>query len=152
MMGFAALNPSFCNGPRLVNPFCVIHSPGSRFCTGSALGRHLMGSEEDRSTNLQSRGRAPRDGLRSDLSVVPARDFASGRLVSMTCPKTLGSSCQAAAPAAKLKGVPSTSMRCMITASLRARATFAFFIPTRLASRMAQLLSAEPLTGLVSMM
>jgi hypothetical protein len=47
--------PPFCNGPRLVNPFCVIRSPGSRFCTGSAHGRHLMGLEEDRSTNLRSR-------------------------------------------------------------------------------------------------
>ncbi len=36
-------------------PFCVVRSPGSRFCTGSAQGRHLMGLEEDRSTNLRSR-------------------------------------------------------------------------------------------------
>ena len=28
---------SFCNGPWLVNPFCVIRSPGTCFCTGSAL-------------------------------------------------------------------------------------------------------------------
>jgi putative ABC transport system substrate-binding protein len=49
------LYPHFCNGPRLVNPFCVIRSPGSRFCTGSAQGRHLMGLEEDRPTNLHSR-------------------------------------------------------------------------------------------------
>ena len=46
------LNPSFCNGPLLVNPFYVVRPPGSRFCTGSARGRHLMGCEEDRSTNL----------------------------------------------------------------------------------------------------
>jgi hypothetical protein len=37
-------------------PFCVVHSPGSRFCTGSAQGRHLMGLEEDRSANLRKRG------------------------------------------------------------------------------------------------
>jgi hypothetical protein len=49
------LCPPFCNGPRLVNPFCVVGSPESRFCTGSAQGRHLMGLEEDRSTNLRSR-------------------------------------------------------------------------------------------------
>jgi hypothetical protein len=24
-------------------PFCVIRSPGARFCPGSAQGRHLMG-------------------------------------------------------------------------------------------------------------
>jgi hypothetical protein len=33
----------FCNGPRFVNPSCVIQSPGSCFCPGSAHGRHLMG-------------------------------------------------------------------------------------------------------------
>jgi hypothetical protein len=38
--------------------------------------------------------------------------------------------------------VPSTSIRCMMTASLRARATVAFFIPARLAIRVAQLLRA----------
>ena len=32
-----------------------------------------MGSDEDRPTNLQSRGYEPRDGQRSDLSIVPAR-------------------------------------------------------------------------------
>jgi hypothetical protein len=49
MSGFsgAALNPSFCNGPFIVNPFFVVRSPGSCFCTGSARGRHLMGLEED---------------------------------------------------------------------------------------------------------
>ena len=40
----------------------------------------------------------------------------------------------------------------MITVSLRASATLAFFMPARLASFMAQLLRlAQPLTGLVRM-
>jgi hypothetical protein len=39
-------------------PLCVILSPGSRFCTGSAQGRHLMEFEEDRPTNLRTRGRS----------------------------------------------------------------------------------------------
>src|ERR1700693_3013419 len=39
--------------------------------------------------------------------------------------------------------VPSTQMRCMITASRRARATIAFFIPRRLAICMAQALSHD---------
>ena len=39
--------------------------------------------------------------------------------------------------------VPSTQMRCMITASLRARATIAFFIPRRLAICIAQALSQD---------
>ena len=71
----------------------------------------------------------------------------------MTRPKTLDlSSYAAAAPAAGLNGFPSTSMRCITTASLRASATFALLMPTRLASRSAQVLSAELFTGLVSMM
>ena len=49
-------------------------------------------------------------------------------------------------------GFPSTSMRCRITASLRASATFAFAMPMRLASCMAQDLSAEAFTGRVRMM
>ena len=39
--------------------------------------------------------------------------------------------------------VPSTQMRCMITASRRARATIAFFMPRRLAICMAQALSQD---------
>ena len=39
--------------------------------------------------------------------------------------------------------VPSTQMRCIITASRRARATIAFFIPRRLAICMAQALSQD---------
>ena len=41
------------------------------------------------------------------------------------------------------KSVPSTHIRCMITASRRARATIAFFIPRRLAICMAQALSQD---------
>src|SRR5882724_11249800 len=39
--------------------------------------------------------------------------------------------------------VPSTQMRCMITASRRARATIAFFMPRRLAICMAHALSQD---------
>jgi hypothetical protein len=50
MVGTAQIRlcPPFCNGPGLVNPFFVVRSPGSCFCTGSARGRHLMGLEEDK--------------------------------------------------------------------------------------------------------
>src|SRR5664280_449670 len=41
--------------------------------------------------------------------------------------------------------VPSTHMRCMITANRRARATIAFFIPRRLAICIAQALSQDHL-------
>jgi hypothetical protein len=39
----------FCNGPSEVNPLLsLVLSPASRFCPGSARGRHLMGSDEER--------------------------------------------------------------------------------------------------------
>jgi hypothetical protein len=47
----------------------------------------------------------------------------------------------AAASRVQRNSVPSTHIRCMITASRRARATIAFFIPRRLAICMAQALS-----------
>src|SRR4030095_6559321 len=53
--GHATLCPPFCNGRLSVNPLLRCPLAGSRFCTGSAQGRHLMGLEEDRSTNLRSR-------------------------------------------------------------------------------------------------
>jgi hypothetical protein len=54
--------------------------------------------------------------------------------------------CHAAAAACsrvQRNSVPSTQMRCMITASRRARATIAFFIPRRLAICIAQALSHD---------
>ena len=55
--------------------------------------------------------------------------------------------------AALRKLVPSASIRCMMTASLRASATLAFFIPLRLPIFIAQLFNAvQPLSGLVRMM
>jgi hypothetical protein len=56
-----------------------------------------------------------------------------------------------AAALSALNVVPSTSIRCSTTASLRAKATFALRIPARAASRIAQLFSEEPFTGLVRM-
>src|SRR3974377_2123208 len=47
--------------------------------------------------------------------------------------------------------VPSTQMRCMLTASRRARATVAFFIPRCLAIFIAQALSQDHLVVRVSM-
>src|SRR5271169_438901 len=122
------------------------------FCTGSARGRHLMVFGEDRSTNLRRVVVSQRDGLRSDLIHRPGEGTSLREGWCRDLPeKSELSLFQAAAAAAKSNSVPSTSIRCMITASLRANTTFAFFIPTRLASRMAQLLRAEPLTALVRM-
>jgi len=55
----------------------------------------------------------------------------------------LGGAHAAAASLVHLNSVPSTQMRCMITASRRARATIAFFIPRRLAICIAQALSHD---------
>ena len=49
----------------------------------------------------------------------------------------------AAASRVHRNSVPSTHMRCMITANRRARATIAFFIPRRLAICIAQALSQD---------
>jgi hypothetical protein len=53
--------------------------------------------------------------------------------------------CHAAAVSSRVQrnSVPSTQMRCMITANRRARATIAFFIPRRLAICIAQALSHD---------
>ena len=48
--------------------------------------------------------------------------------------------------------VPSTQMRCMITASRRARATIAFFFPRRLAICIAQALSQDHLVERTNML
>ena len=52
-------------------------------------------------------------------------------------------SCAAAVSRVYRNSVPSTQMRCMITANRRASATIAFFIPRRLAICIAQALSQD---------
>jgi hypothetical protein len=54
-----------------------------------------------------------------------------------------GSHAAAACSRVQRNSVPSTHMRCMITASRRAKATIAFFIPRRLAICIAQALSQD---------
>ena len=54
-----------------------------------------------------------------------------------------GSHAAAACSRVQRNSVPSTQMRCMITASRRANATIAFFMPRRLAICMAQALSQD---------
>jgi len=89
----------------------------------------------------------PLDGQRSDLIRRPGVGTSlRGRLVSMPARKLWISPYAIAA----LNGFPSASMRCMITASLRASATLALLMPARLAIRVAQPFKAEqPLSGFV---
>ena len=111
-----------------------------------------MVSVEDRPTNLTRVVVLPLPNLRSDLIHRPGEGLRFGKPMPLCCPKSVELPCQAAT-AAEANSVPSTSMRCMITASLRASATFAFFMPARLASRIAQLLRAvQPFSGWVRMM
>jgi hypothetical protein len=62
-----------------------------------------------------------------------------------------GSHAAAASSRVHRNSVPSTQMRCMITASRRARATIAFFSPRRLAIFTAQALSQDHFTERTSM-
>ena len=84
---------------------------------------------------------------RTHLIHRPARDiffFHAGWNSSFLLSGLIPERFHAAAAAFSLvhrNSVPSTHMRCMITASRRARATIAFFIPRRLAICMAQALS-----------
>src|SRR5258708_29670473 len=93
----------------------------------------------------------PLGGLRSNLIHRPGEGLRFGKAGVETCPKLSKLSYYGAAAAAKLNGLASTSMRCMMTASLRASATFAVFMPARLAILAAQLLRFDPLTGRVRM-
>jgi hypothetical protein len=71
----------FCNGPLHVKSLSsVILSPVSCFCPGSARGRHLMGSDEDRPTNLGTRSHLASCSALSGLtgSIVPATGPAPG--------------------------------------------------------------------------
>ena len=127
----------------------------SRFCPGSARGRHLMGFDEDRSANLSmSAVLCYGCSQLCDLTRPSSRRRDLLRAAGV-CPPELEIfllsiyASTAALPAAN--SVPSTNIRCRITASFRASATFALRMPARLATRIAQLFSDEPLTGLVRM-
>src|SRR5271169_5312012 len=80
-------------------------------------------------------------------SIVP-RGTSFHHAVELECPP-IGidpvrfSCCYGACSLVQRNSVPSTQMRCMITASRRARATIAFLMPRRLAICIAQALSQD---------
>src|SRR5258707_13804487 len=102
-----------------------------------------MGFEEDRSANLRERGLMPRPGWRPDLIHRPGvgtslrEGWCHDRPESPCSRLVLDGAC--ARRYAGRKVVPSASIRCMKTASLRASATFAVFMPARVALRIPQL-------------
>ncbi len=119
------------------------------------LGRSIMGSEnEAEQSHGRPHGRPYRqcDGRSKRTyeltsSIVP-RGTSSHRSVELDflLSGLILSGFHAAAVACSRvhrNSVPSTHMRCMTTASRRARATIAFFIPRRLAICMAQALSHD---------
>ncbi len=86
-------------------------------------------------------------------SIVP-RGTSLHRLVELNVLLSyfLGPGAHATAPSRlHWNSVPSTHMRCMITASLRASATIAFFIPRSLAIFIAQTLSQDHLVERTNM-
>jgi hypothetical protein len=122
---------------------------GSCFSSESAPGPSIMGFEDEAEQSFgrscrQSSGRTKRT-CELTSSIVP-------RGTSFHCSVDLGFPSialiswalhAAAVSLVQRNSVPSTQMRCMITANRRARATIAFFIPRRLAICMAQALSQD---------
>jgi len=125
---------------------------GSCFSSESAPGPSTMGFEDEVEQSIprpcRQFERQVQADMRTHLIHRPARDifpllgWISGFLLSDLI---LNGFHAAAAVGCRVhrNSVPSTHMRCMMTASLRARATIAFFIPRRLAICMAQALSQD---------
>lgn len=136
------------------SPRVIVAPPSSCFCSWSARGCHIMLSERTRQAHLgrviRSR-ECSRHYLRLCHSFVPA----TGPQGSGTGhPLRTASSPRQAATLSRpqRKVVPSTHMRCRMTASLRASATFARFMPRRRATSSAQRFRAEKRTARVSRM
>ena len=148
----------FSNRPVGVKHFQAIHHCGVNVAHGLALlfgiGTKAVPSWDSRTrrNNLLddlavSVTAGPSGSTNSPQSIVP-RGTSFHRKVELEFPP-IGSDpsrCHAAAAACSLvqrNSVPSTHIRCMITANRRASATIAFFIPQRLAICIAQALSHD---------
>ena len=114
-------------------------------------GPSIMGSEDEAEQSFgrpcrQCDGRSKRK-YELTSSIVPRGHLSTARWSSsFLLSGMILNGFHAAAVACSLvhrNSVPSTQMRCMITASRRARATIAFFIPRRLAICMAHALSQD---------
>jgi len=146
------VNVRFSNRPFGVKHFQTIHqcdvdvARGLVLLFGIGTGAFPSWDSRTRRNNLlvglAVEERRVQADIRTHLIHRPARDIfppLGGALV-------FSYRVHAAAVACSLvqqNSVPSTHMRCMITASRRAKATIAFFIPRRLAICMAHALSQE---------
>ena len=123
---------------------------GSCFSSESAPGPSIMGFEDEVEQSygglaVETNGRSKRT-CELTSSIVP-RGTSFHRSVELEFPPIglILHSLHAATACSRVQrnSVPSTQMRCMITANRRARATIAFFIPRRLAICIAQALSQD---------
>ena len=113
-----------------------------------------MGFEDEAEQSIgrpcrQTNGRSKRPNELTS-SIVP-RGTSFHRSVELELPPIAFNPHAAATSWVQRNSVPSTHMRCMITASRRARATIAFFMPRCLAIFIAQALSQDHLLVRVSM-
>ena len=131
---------------------------GSRFSSESAPGPFHHGVRRQGGTifvaALPSDERQVQADIRTHLIHRPARDIIpprGGVRVFLLLDVILHVSHVAAACLLQLNSVPSTQMRCMMTANRRASATIAFFIPRCLAIFIAQALSQDHFAERTSM-
>jgi hypothetical protein len=120
---------------------------GSCFSSESAPGPFHHGIRRRGGTIFRAACRESNDRAKRTYeltsSIVP-RGTSFHRAVELECsPIQYCSSHAAAISRVQQNSVPSTQMRCMITASRRASATIAFFRPRRLAICIAQALSQD---------
>ena len=152
------INVCFSNRPFLVKHFQTIHQCGVDVARGLVLlfgiGARALPSWDSRTRRNNLMG-----GLAVRRTAGPSRHanspHPSSREGHLSTARWISSfllsglilnGFHAAATACsrvQRNSVPSTQMRCIITASRRARATIAFFIPRRLAICMAQALSQD---------
>ncbi len=124
---------------------------GSCFSSESAQGPSIMGFEDEVEQSFsrpcrQSNSRTKRTHELTSSIVPRGTSFHRSVDLDFLLSGLILNGFHAAAAACSRvhrNSVPSTHIRCMITASRRARATIAFFIPRRLAICMAQALSHD---------
>src|SRR5258705_1714 len=140
----------FSNRPFGVKRFQTIHHHSVDVARGLVLlfgiGNSRTGGTIFRAA-LPSIERQVQADMRTHLIHRPARDIFH-RSVELEFspigfdPERFSCCCRGLLPVHR-NSVPSTQMRCMMTANRRAKATIAFFIPRRLAICMAQALSQD---------
>ena len=150
-------NVCFSNRPVGVKRFQTHHDCGVDVTHGLVLlfgiGTKALPSWDPRTRWNNLSGDLARRQVQADMRThlihSPARDTIPplGGARSFLLSHLIRHRCHAATVASRVhrNSVPSTQMRCMITASRRAKATIAFFIPQRLATCIAQAFSHDHL-------